>query len=184
MAKIEFDSYDDEAFPEQEERSFEPLPPKQWYRFVIDQSEYGPNSAGTGMKLALTLNVSEGPHEGRMLWENLNLEHKNAQAVQISRRLYREIVTAVASWPPPDDFEDSDLIGKELEGYVTTERGKNGYEDKSRIRRARKMTDGELKQPKENTTKAKAGTATGRKSAPAKAAPWKVQKSEEAEAPE
>lgn len=140
---------------------------------MIDDADYGENSKGTGTLLKLTMAVSEGPKEKRLVFENMNLTHSNPVAQKIGRGTYRKLLTALGAWPPKDGFDTEDLIGQEFEGFVTTEKGKEGRDDQSRIRRYREISDGELKQ--EEPKKGKS-TASKEEETPRRSAPWKKQK--------
>jgi hypothetical protein len=80
-------------FNDAKEQSFEPLPAGD-YIAVIENSDYLPNSQGTGNMLKLTYQIIDGPMKGKKLFENLNLENKNQQAEQISRRALNAICLA------------------------------------------------------------------------------------------
>jgi hypothetical protein len=115
---------------------FEPLPAGK-YNAVITDSETRENKAGTGSYLRLTFQIMDDPYQGRLLWENLNLEHPNAQAVQIAQGKLSAICRAVGVLQPQDSQELHDLplvvkvrckkradtgeITNELQGFVRKE---------------------------------------------------------------
>jgi len=70
--------------------SFAPLPAGA-YKVVIKDFEKKNTKAGTGQYLSLTLEVTEGDHKGRSLWENLNLWNKSVQAVEIAEQALTQI---------------------------------------------------------------------------------------------
>lgn len=98
--------------------SFEPLP-AGWYTVVITESENKPTKAGTGSYLQLTLEVVDGEYKGRKLFERLNLENPNAQAVEIARGTLSAICHAVNVLTPRDS---SELHNKPMQANVSLRR--------------------------------------------------------------
>lgn len=60
--------------------------PQAWYKMVITKSAIKPNQKGDGGMLALSFTVQEGPLQGRVWVNNLNLFNPNAQAVEIAQK--------------------------------------------------------------------------------------------------
>lgn len=56
------------------------------YRAMIVESEIVDTKAGDGRYLKLTWKVEGGEHDGRLIWQNLNLWNKNTKAVEIAQR--------------------------------------------------------------------------------------------------
>ena len=79
--------------PDEQEDSFDVIPAGD-YPAIIESSDYTPNKSGTGMILKLTYQIIDGPLKGRKLFENLNREHQNQQAVEISRKALNSIGVA------------------------------------------------------------------------------------------
>ncbi|WP_203072199.1 DUF669 domain-containing protein [Falsiroseomonas ponticola] len=73
---------------------FELLPPGR-YTVQIVQSEMRATRAGNGQYLWLEMDVIEGPHQGRKIWDNLNLVNPNQQTVEIAQRTLSAICHAV-----------------------------------------------------------------------------------------
>ena len=73
---------------------FDLLPPGK-YRAQIVQSEMQPTKQGDGQMLCLEFDVLDGPHQGRKLWERLNLVNRNQQTVEIAQRQLSAICHAV-----------------------------------------------------------------------------------------
>ena len=71
------------------------LLPQDEYVAIIEESDYKANSNNSGKMLKLTYQIIEGNFKGQKLWENLNLEHPSAQAVEISRKALNSILLAV-----------------------------------------------------------------------------------------
>ena len=84
--------------------NFDPLPAGKYLAAIIE-SEMKPTKAGNGNYLALTFQVLDGPHKGRMLWARLNLDNPNATAVQIAQAELSAICRAVGVLVPHDSVE-------------------------------------------------------------------------------
>ncbi len=69
------------------------LPPGD-YVVQIVESEMADTKSGNGQMLKLTMDILDGPHVNRKLWDNLNLVNPNAQAVEIAQRTLSAICHA------------------------------------------------------------------------------------------
>lgn len=76
------------------EQSFEVVPAGE-YVVIISESDYVPNKKNTGMILKLTYDILDGPFKGQKIFENLNLQHENAQASVIAQKALNSICMAV-----------------------------------------------------------------------------------------
>lgn len=74
-------------------KPFEPLPPGK-YRAHVIESEMAVTRAGDGQMLKLTLEILDGPHARRKLWDQLNLVNPNSQAMEIAQRTLSAICHA------------------------------------------------------------------------------------------
>jgi len=90
MAELGFQSDPNDA----QEQSFDPVPAGS-YPVVIEDSDYVDNKKGNGKMVKLVYQIIDGPFKGKKLFENLNLENPNDQAVQIARRTLNAICVAV-----------------------------------------------------------------------------------------
>lgn len=88
--------------------SREPIP-AGWYKCVIAASEEKPTKAQTGSYLQLEIQVIEGEHADRKVWDRLNLNNPNSTAVEIAQRTLSSICRAVGVMTPR---ESSDLHDK------------------------------------------------------------------------
>ena len=102
----------------------EPIP-AGWYKAVITESIEKPTKAQTGSYLQLTLEVIDGDHAGRKLFERLNLNNPNQQAVEIAQRSLSGICRAVGVMTPrrSEDLHDKPLMVK-----VKVTPPRDGYE--------------------------------------------------------
>ena len=68
--------------------------PAGWYNARITASEMKPTKDGKGSMLALTLTVMDGKYVNRKIFERLNLNNKNAKAVEIAYQTLSSICHA------------------------------------------------------------------------------------------
>ena len=110
--------------------SFEPIP-AGWYTAMITDSEFKPTKNGNGEYLQLRLDVIEGEHEGRVLFDRLNLNNPNQTAVEIAQRQLSAICRAVGVMTPQDS---NDLHDKPLKVKVSIRPAGNGYEASNEVK--------------------------------------------------
>ncbi len=116
---------------------FEAIPAGK-YLAMITESEFKPNSKGTGRLLKLVFQIlDDGPYKGRKIFENLNLEHPNAQTMEIAQKDLSAICHAINVLKPQDSAElhnlplivvvgcrkrpDTDEMTNEIRGYAPRE---------------------------------------------------------------
>lgn len=115
---------------------YEPVP-SGWYKCVIIESIEKPTKAQDGSYLQLTLQIIEGDHAGKKLFERLNLNNPNQTAVDIANRTLSAICHAVAVLHPKvsGDLHDRPMMvkvsvkpagngfdaGNEIKGYESTQ---------------------------------------------------------------
>ena len=76
--------FDVSTYEAPKKTSFEPLPPGD-YNAIITDSQMKITKAGTGEYLELTIQIIDGAHSGRRLWERLNVVNANKTAEEIAR---------------------------------------------------------------------------------------------------
>lgn len=103
MAELNFDS--NTVDPRD---SFAPLP-NGWYQGEITKSESRQNKAGTGSYLQLEIKIMGPTHEGRIIWDRLNLNHPKENVVEIAQRTLSSICKATGVLTVKDS---SELHGK------------------------------------------------------------------------
>ena len=110
--------------------SFEPIP-AGWYTAMIVDSEMKATKNGTGEYLQLRLDIIDGDHQGRVLFDRLNLNNQNQTAVEIAQRQLSAICRAVGVMQPQDS---SDLHDKPLRVKVAIRPAGNGYEASNEVK--------------------------------------------------
>ncbi len=119
--------------------AFEAIPAGN-YAVIITESAMKPTKRGDGEYLQLTLQIIDGEHSGRKLFDRLNLNNPNATAVDIAQRTLSAICHAVGVMQPQDSAELHDIpmqvkVGVEknatdgtnsnvIKGYSTAGNGK------------------------------------------------------------
>lgn len=83
---------------------FDPIPADK-YLAVITATEMKPTKNGSGEYLQIELEVIEGPHKGRKLWDRLTLKHPNDLTVKIAKGTLSAICRAIGVMAPKDSVE-------------------------------------------------------------------------------
>jgi len=76
--------FDVSSYEAPTKRSFEPLAPGD-YNAMITDSQMKTTKAGTGEYLELTMQIIDGTHSGRRIWERLNVVNASKVAEEIAR---------------------------------------------------------------------------------------------------
>lgn len=152
--------------------SLEPVPPGTYLAEVVE-SDVVQTKNGAGNRITLTLRITEGPCEGRQIWEGINFQHANDVAQRIGQQQLAELCAAVGMRGPLEDTQD--LHGIPIRIRVKMSKPQEGYDQKNEVSRYMPLHDGAATA----APSAKAANAAVRQPAaqPAKAAgggmPWK-----------
>ena len=92
MPTFQFDA--SEFSPQPSNRSYEPLE-RGMYEGIIIDSSIKETKAGTGEYIELVIQVADGVHSGRRLWERLNVSNPNKTAEDIARSQLAMLCQAV-----------------------------------------------------------------------------------------
>src|SRR5512132_3312138 len=111
-------------------KPLEALPPGRYVVQIVN-SEMRPTKDGMGQYLWLELDVLEGEHAGRKLFDRLNLVNANPTAVEIAQRTLSAICHAVGKMQV-DDSEQLHLIL--MIADVKVQPPKNGYDASNTLR--------------------------------------------------
>ena len=110
--------------------TYEVLPPGKYIVQIVG-SEMRPTSNGLGQYLWLELDVLEGEHAGRKLFDRLNLVNANTQTVEIAQRTLSAICHATGKLQVTDS-EELHLIP--FMAVVQVQPPKNGYGESNKVR--------------------------------------------------
>jgi len=111
-----------------ESQSFEPLPPGV-YNLKITEASLKDTKSGTGQYLSMRLDVTGPTHQGRCLFDNLNIRNASAKAEEIARQKLGELMRAIGLASVSDTDQ---LVGRDVAAQVKTEKSEE-YGDKSII---------------------------------------------------
>lgn len=120
------------------QQSMEPLP-AGWYKGVFTQSEEKPTKAQTGSYLQMQIEVIEGEHQGRKIFERLNLNNPNQTAVEIAQRTLSSICRATGVMTPRNS---SDLHDKPFMVKVAVKPGDGQYSASNDIKEYAEVDSG------------------------------------------
>ena len=123
--------------------AYEPIP-AGWYQVVITDSEEKPTKAMTGSYLQMTLEVIDGPHKGRKVFERLNLNNPNSTAVEIAQRTLSAICRATGVMTPRDSQE---LHDKPMMAKIAVKAASGGYDASNEIKGYEAVSGGQAQQP-------------------------------------
>lgn len=110
-------------------KSFEPIP-ANWYKVIVASAEIKATKAMTGSYIRLELEVVEGEHSGRRIYENLNTENENQTTKDIAIRQFGSLCRAIHTFTLRDL---SDLYNKPFMAKVGIKAARDGYEASNRI---------------------------------------------------
>ena len=95
------------------QEEFKAIPAGEYVAAIV-KSEMKPTKKGNGSFLELTFQILDGPHKNRKIWERLNLDNPNADAVKIAKSQLSAICRAVNCMTPQDSSQlhDSPMVIK------------------------------------------------------------------------
>lgn len=64
------------------------------YEAMVTDSTMKSTKDGTGQYLELTIEIQSGQYQGRRLWDRLNLQNRNAKAVEIAQKQLAQLCHA------------------------------------------------------------------------------------------
>lgn len=110
--------------------SYTPLPSGEYPVHIVG-SDMRATKNNTGHYLELTLEVLAGEYTGRRLYDRLNIDNPNQQAVAIARRVLAQICHAVGVLQLKDTEQ---LHHRPMVAIVQVEPGRNGYGPRNVVR--------------------------------------------------
>jgi hypothetical protein len=106
----------------EDDRSFDPIPAGD-YQMQVVESEIKPTKSGSGDQLVLTLEVIDGPHQNRKVWDRMNIRNENADAQRIAQRALADLCLAIGI----ANLKNSEQLHfKPFVGRVTIKADKSG----------------------------------------------------------
>jgi hypothetical protein len=130
----DFDELPEPFDPSAHEGTGAPPPiPIGWYQAQIVENAVRDASTGNGTYLLAVFEILEGDHRGRKIFQNITLQNKSQQAVEIGARLLTDIYTAVGHSGPTRDIRV--MLFKPVMARLGIKRDKDGiYPDRNAVR--------------------------------------------------
>jgi len=136
MAVLNFDAASTEPLADLSE----PIPAGEYLAQIVE-SEMKPTKAGTGEYLRLVWEIVKGQYKGRKLFDNLNVQNPNDEAVRIAKATLSAICRAVGVGKLTDSQQ---LHGKTVLLKVKIQTSKDTGDLENRIRAYSPKPDGSL----------------------------------------
>jgi len=124
--KLEFNADEVEVVDE----DFSPLMPGD-YPVIVQDSEFRETKKEDGNYLFLQLLVINGQGKNRKLFDRLNLDNPNPQAVEISKKQLASLCRAIGKQKITDSRELHDIP---VIARVEIRKGSDGYDDSNNIK--------------------------------------------------
>jgi hypothetical protein len=140
--------------------NYDPLPPG-WYTATITAAELKPTKDGSGQYIKVRYDITGPTHQGRVVFDNLNIKNASAKAEEIGRQQLGEIMRAIGLARVTDTDQ---LIGGVLQIKLGVRDATEQYDAQNEVKGFKAIT-GSVP-----TLAAPAASAPAA-SAPAKAAP-------------
>ena len=125
-----------------------PIPAGE-YKGVITTSVEKPTKAQTGSYLELEIQLLEGEYKGRKVYDRLNLNNPNPQAVEIAQRTLKAICQSVGVITPK---ESSELHDKPLTVTVAVRPATDQYAAQNEVKGYKAAGGGQQEQAQASHT--------------------------------
>lgn len=110
--------------------SYDPLPEGEYVLKALDAEEKT-TSRGDGSYIKVKYEVVKGDYEGRLLWQNFNVNNPSEKAQKIGRQQLKAWATACGK---PDADDTDKLLDKPFKAAVSIEPGSGGYAASNKIK--------------------------------------------------
>jgi hypothetical protein len=110
--------------------SYDPLPEGEYVLKALDAEEKA-TARGDGSYIKVKYEVVKGDYEGRLLWQNFNVNNPSEKAQKIGRQQLKAWATACGR-PEADDTDK--LLERPFKAAVSIEPGSGGYGPSNRIK--------------------------------------------------
>jgi len=127
MTKFGFDTSEVEVSAPADYSPF----PKGEYQLHALEAEEKDTSKKNGTYIKVKFEVVSGPHTGRLMWVNFNINNPSDAAQRIGRQ---QLVAWATACGKPDATDTDTLLGKSFLANVDIQKGSDGYEDSNTIK--------------------------------------------------
>ena len=130
MAKFGFDVSDVTPDTGATGGSYDPIPEGEYILKAVDAEEKA-TSKGDGSYIKVKFEVVKGEFNGRLLWQNFNVNNPSEKAQRIGRQ---QMVAWATACGKPDADDTDKLLEKPFRAAVSIEKGTGGYSDSNKIK--------------------------------------------------
>lgn len=116
-------TFNAEQMPEGD-NNFEPIP-AGWYEASINEVSLNTTKAGTGQYLKIRYDIIGPSHQGRVVFQNLNIRNPNSKAEQIGLQQFGDLMRAIGLKQVTDTDQ---LVGGNLKIKVKIRPAADGYD--------------------------------------------------------
>jgi len=134
--------------------NFEPIP-SGWYTATITETELKQTKTGTGQYISVKFDIIAPTHQGRVVYDNINISNNSTKAEEIGRSQLGGLMRAVGLTRIADDNE---LRNRTCQIKVGMDKGGDGYEPRNRIVAYKASEGASLPQPSAPTAKPNASS--------------------------
>jgi hypothetical protein len=127
MAKFGFDTAEIEVNAPED---YSPIPEGEYSLQALEAEEKETNNK-KGTLIKAKFEVMKGPHTGRWIWENFNINNPSEVAQRIGRS---QLVAWATACGKPDADDTDKLIGKTFQAVVKVTPAENGYAESNAIK--------------------------------------------------
>ena len=127
MAKFGFDTAEIEVNSPED---YSPIPEGEYTLQALEAEEKETNNK-KGTLIKAKFEVMKGPHTGRWIWENFNINNPSEVAQRIGRS---QLVAWATACGKPDADDTDKLIGKTFQATVKVTPAENGYAESNAIK--------------------------------------------------
>ena len=106
------------------------LLPDGEYPIIVEKATSKAHADGHGKRVNLTLKVTEGPFQGRVVFDGLSVVHRSEKAAQIALQRIKALLKSARA----TDTRLSSMIGLECIAVVKTGKAQEGYEPRNEVK--------------------------------------------------
>ena len=112
--------------------------PEGTYDAKTTQADLKTTKSGTGKYIRLRWDITGPTHQGRVVWQNLNIQNQNPMAEEIGQKQLREMADAIGLTGKITDTDQ--LVGGHAKIKVII-RKQDGYDDQNDVKRVLPLSD-------------------------------------------
>lgn len=126
--------------------NYDPVP-EGWYNVVVHSAELKPTKDGSGQYINIRYDITGPTHQGRVIYDIINIKNKSSQAEEIGRQQLGNLMRSIGLAKVDDTDE---LIGGNIQIKVGI-RQQEGYEPTNNVKGYKALSGSIPTQPKVET---------------------------------